>query len=174
MTPVIRPIETGDLTSYLACLDRVARERIYLAFTEAPTPEQARFFLDAMLKRGLPFYIAAGQGGDVVGWCDIFVTPAKQTRPGFDHAGTLGMGIADGHRGQGLGNALLKAALDHAGRCGIERVELQVYASNGPAIALYRKFGFETEGIRRRARKLDGHYDDILVMARLRPPTGGQ
>ena len=50
---------------------------------------------------------------------------------------------------------------------GIERVELEVFASNERAIAFYRTSGFVTEGIKRRARKLDGVYDDNVFMALL-------
>jgi len=166
---VIRPIGPEDVEGYRACLDRVARERVFLAFTEAPTAEQAKFFVTSMLRRGLPFVVAEDDEG-IVGWCDIYVEPDSQHRPGFSHLGRLGMGLDQEYRRQGLGEALLRAALDAAQETGIERVELQVYATNEPAIALYRKFGFETEGVRRRARKLDNRYDDIVMMARLRPP----
>ncbi|WP_374631620.1 N-acetyltransferase family protein [Ferrovibrio sp.] len=166
----IRPIRIEDAESYRACLDRVAHERVYIAFTEAPSAEQARFFIANMLKRGLPFVVAC-DGDDVVGWCDIHADPPSSTRPGFSHVGRLGMGLDQGYRGHRLGESLLRAAIEQAGHCGLERVELQVFASNMPAIALYRKFGFETEGTRRRARKLDDRYDDIIMMARLRPPS---
>ncbi|WP_428249059.1 N-acetyltransferase family protein [Ferrovibrio sp.] len=166
---VIRPIREADLAGYLACLDRVARERIYLAFAEAPSPEQVQSFLGQMIRRGLPFVVAEHEAA-IVGWCDIFAAADSGQRPGFGHVGRLGMGLDEGHRRQGLGEAMLRAVLDLTAGCNIERVELEVYASNEPAIALYRKFGFETEGTRRRARKLDGRYDDILMMARLRPP----
>ena len=43
---------------------------------------------------------------------------------------------------------------------GMERVDLEVFASNEAAIALYPKFGFVVEGMKKRARKLDGKYDD--------------
>lgn len=48
-----------------------------------------------------------------------------------------------------------------------ERVELDVYASNGPALGLYEKLGFVVEGVHRRARKLDGQVDDLISMALL-------
>ena len=35
-------------------------------------------------------------------------------------------------------------------RAGITKVELEVFPHNAPAIALYRKLGFEEEGVRRR------------------------
>ena len=44
-------------------------------------------------------------------------------------------------------------------------MELDVYASNTPAIHLYEKFEFQVEGRKREARKLDGNYDDLIVMA---------
>ncbi|WP_430396822.1 N-acetyltransferase family protein [Ferrovibrio sp.] len=170
MAVSIRPARLEDLEGYLACLDRVARERIYIAFTAAPSPQQAQGFMAQMLKRRLPFVVAEAATEGIVGWCDIYAEPDSDQRPGFGHVGRLGMGLDSGHRRQGLGEAMLHAALDQTAHCGIERVELQVYASNAPAIALYRKFGFETEGMKRRARKIDGRYDDILIMARLRPP----
>ena len=51
----------------------------------------------------------------------------------------------------------------HVGRLGMGLLR----ASNTAAIALYRALGFVTEGTKRRARKLDGEYDDNVVMALL-------
>lgn len=166
----IRPIRAADLEEFRACLDRVARERVHIAFTAAPKVQQAQFFLGNMLKRALPFVVAECPIDGIVGWCDIYVETEDELRPGYSHVGRLGMGLDVKFRGLGLGSAMLRVALDLARSTRIERVELQVYASNEPAIALYRKFGFETEGVRRRARKLDGRYDDVVMMARLRPP----
>jgi len=36
---------------------------------------------------------------------------------------------------------------------------------NQPAVLLYKEFGFVEEGLRRRAHKLDGRYEDIQLMA---------
>jgi putative acetyltransferase len=49
-------------------------------------------------------------------------------------------------------------------------VELEVYASNTAAIALYRRRGFEIEGVKRGIRILDGRVEDVVCMAR---PVGG-
>lgn len=69
----------------------------------------------------------------------------------------------------------MTAALN-AARGKFERVELEVYASNTPAIALYEKAGFAHEGRRRRALLRDGVHDDIVMMGLLLseaqpPPT---
>lgn len=169
---LVRPITQADADSYRDCLDRVARERLYIAFTEAPSAAEARFYVKAMLQRNLPFVVSVDAQDKVVGWCNIHVAPDNPLRPGFQHVGTLGMGLDEAYRGKGLGTRMMQACFDWSGRIGLERIDLQVYASNTGAIALYRKFGFVTEGTRIRARKLDNHYDDIVLMARLRPPQG--
>ena len=46
-----------------------------------------------------------------------------------------------------------------------------MWASNVDAIALYHQLGFVEEGIRRRARLLDGQYDDMVEMALLGAPA---
>jgi RimJ/RimL family protein N-acetyltransferase len=84
---------------------------------------------------------------------------------GFKHVGALGMGVAATHRRRGVGERLVKAALDRSRAAGLTRVELEVFASNRAAIALYEKLGFEHEGVRRFARNIDGAYDDVVLMA---------
>jgi RimJ/RimL family protein N-acetyltransferase len=47
-----------------------------------------------------------------------------------------------------------------------------VYADNAAALALYERFGFEREGVKRRARYLDGVWRDMVGMALLREEGG--
>jgi len=70
-------------------------------------------------------------------------------------------------RGRGVGRRLAEAAIAAAKAQGAERIELEVFASNTRAIALYERLGFVREGVKRNARKLDGEYDDIVQMALL-------
>src|SRR3546814_18924951 len=114
-----------------------------------------------MLQRSLPFVVACDSQDSVVGWCNIHVAPDNPLRPGFVHAGMLGMGLIEAWRGKGLGTKMMQACFDAAAQIGLERIELQVYASNEGAIALYRKFGFVTEGIQIRAPKLDGDRNSV-------------
>ena len=85
------------------------------------------------------------------------------------HCAHIGMGVAQAWQGQGLGSRLLATALDLVDNwMNVSRVELTVYADNEAAIALYRKFGFETEGLLRQYAMRDGRHVDALAMARLR------
>jgi putative acetyltransferase len=92
------------------------------------------------------------------------------------HAGTFGLGVALAWQGKGIGSKLLAAALDIADNwMNLHRVELTVYADNESAICLYRKFGFETEGLLRDYAVRDGVWVDVLSMARLRrSPTSNR
>ncbi len=54
------------------------------------------------------------------------------------------LGVADEHRGRGLGTALLLRSLAGFRRRGIRRVFLEVTAENEEAVRLYRRVGFRT------------------------------
>ncbi len=85
------------------------------------------------------------------------------------HCGAIGMGVAVAWQGRGLGTRLLAELLEVADNwMNLRRVELMVYTDNQPAIALYRKFGFEAEGELRDYAFRDGVFADALSMARLR------
>ena len=89
------------------------------------------------------------------------------------HAGSFGMGVLPAWQGKGIGSKLLATALDIADNwMNLHRVELSVYADNEAAIGLYRKFGFETEGLFRDYAVRDGRLVDTLSMARLRRTLG--
>lgn len=156
----ILPIEEGHIESLHRALDSVAQERFYLALQEAPPLETLRAVILGNLARGIPEFVAL-DGDQVVGWCQISLF----NREVFEHRGTLGMGVVQAYRRRGIGQRLVAHALQKAKDMGLERVELEVFASNAPAIALYEKMGFVTEGVKKRARKLDGLYDDIVQMA---------
>jgi RimJ/RimL family protein N-acetyltransferase len=82
---------------------------------------------------------------------------------------SLGMWILPGHRGRGGGRALIEAALA-ARPSDVHKIELEAWPDNEPAIALYRRCGFEQEGLRRdHYRRRDGSLRSSVIMARLFP-----
>jgi L-phenylalanine/L-methionine N-acetyltransferase len=111
--------------------------------------------------------LVAERGGEIVGSAGLHpVGPALRRR----HVAMLGVSVASGHQGSGVGTALMRALTDYADRWGqILRIELTVFADNARAIALYERFGFEHEGRGRGYALRDGRYEDVLYMARLHP-----
>lgn len=124
--------------SFHRTLSAVARERVYIEMIEAPPLEKVSTFQQDLISKNGPVYYAVVDD-QVVGWCDAF----PENNPRQNHRAFLGMGLLPKYRGMGLGSKLLTAVLDHAKKFGLEKVELNVYTSNLPAVALYKKFGFE-------------------------------
>ena len=156
----IVPIEESHIDGFHRTLDFVARERRYLAFLEAPPPESTRAFVLDHIKHGHPQFVALS-AGEVVGWCDV--TP--KDRPTYAHAGVLGMALLPPFRGRGIGADLIRRSLDGAKAFGFHRVELTVREKNTSAVQLYKKVGFEVEGLLRDAVQVDGVYENMLLMA---------
>lgn len=157
----IRPIQSVDADGFREALDSVCRERRYLARSEAPPPESVRKFVEANIQAGHPQFVAESDG-KIVGWCDTLPDPKNFGR---DHIAVLGMGVVREWRGQKIGRGLIEAVINATRlRPGLEKIELVVRASNTRALALYRKFGFETEGVKKRGLLADGHYDDLVLM----------
>jgi RimJ/RimL family protein N-acetyltransferase len=168
MQVTIRAIGLEDAAGYRAALDTVAREGRYLSRLEAPPAERSLAFIQQNLEAGNPHLVAVDDGA-VVGWCDI----ARGSSPVAAHVGRVGMGLLPDYRGQGIGTRLMGEALTAAWARGFLRIELDVYADNAAALALYARFGFEREGVRRAAALLAGRYRDICVMALLSPRISG-
>lgn len=147
------------IKSFWSTLGTVAAERVYIEMVEAPALSKTEEFQKNMIAKNWPAYYAI-DGGRVVGWADV----SPYSGPRLSHRGSLGMGILQEYRGKGLGTRLLQAVIRHSKSIGLEKVELTVYTTNVAAIALYRKLGFEQEGLIRHYRKLDGRYFDCLQM----------
>lgn len=109
--------------------------------------------------------LVAERGGEIVGTCGLHPTNVSPRRR---HAMVFGISIAREAQRQGVGSALLQATCNLADRwLGVTRIELTVHVDNAPAIALYRRFGFETEGRLRRYSLRDGRWVDAYAMARI-------
>jgi ribosomal protein S18 acetylase RimI-like enzyme len=70
------------------------------------------------------------------------------------------------YRGRGVGSKLMEQAEDYAKRRGVRRMELEVFSKNEPAITLYKKRGYEIEGVKKDTVEAPDGYDDIVIMAK--------
>jgi len=101
---------------------------------------------------------------EVVGQLDLYTFPHKPRRR---HVGQIGMAVRDDRQGQGIGTALMKAAIDLADNwLNLTRLELEVFVDNVPAVRLNQKCGFTIEGTMVDFAFRNGGYVDVYLMAR--------
>jgi ribosomal protein S18 acetylase RimI-like enzyme len=160
MTIIVRPIAETDIDGFYKALDVVARERKYLAFTEAPPIDTTVSFIRNNVEKDHAQFVAVSDGV-IVGWCDVI--PAND-RTCHAHVGVLGIGIIPAFRGKGLGRELMTAAIAKARAKGLTRIELTVREQNTNAVALYKKLGFELEGTKKNAVRVDGVYENLYML----------
>jgi ribosomal protein S18 acetylase RimI-like enzyme len=156
----IVPITDELIEGFCKAVSAVAQERLYLLSLEGFTLESSHIFVHENREKGMPHFVALDKG-KVVGWCDI----RSKGFPVLEHSGELGIGVIKSHRGQGIGKKLMEATLAAAKEKGLTRVELTVRENNTNAIALYKKVGFEVEGVLRNAIYVDGVYINHIAMA---------
>jgi RimJ/RimL family protein N-acetyltransferase len=162
----IRPATPRDAAPFLEAFRGVAAERRFIQ-TEVVTRsvrDYRRQFRRSWSERAA--HLVAVEDERVVGSISI----RRDDHPATWHVATFGMFVVAGHRGRGIGAALLEEALRWAREHRVERVELTVYPHNDAAIGLYRRFGFVEEGrLVRHAKKSYGYEDEILMAVWLGP-----
>ncbi len=81
-----------------------------------------------------------------------------------DEAHVVTIAVRDSHRRRGVGELLLIAAIETALREGQSVVTLECRVSNAAALRLYKKYGFEQVGLRRRYYS-DNQEDGYILTA---------
>ena len=153
---VVRRAEAADVDAWLEVLEEVAAERLWI-LTEPPVDAAAmRAGFHRTLDNAHAARFVALIDGELVGELGV-----------FDHYGVpdLGMLVRDGHRGQGIGSALMAECIEWARRVGAYKVALTVFPHNVAGLALYRRFGFVEEGrLVRHHRRASGELWDGIPM----------
>jgi RimJ/RimL family protein N-acetyltransferase len=153
----VREATLADVDALVDILVEVAGEGRWIG-TEAPVDiERRRRRMVEDVERADATVLAAEVDGVLVGELGLHLA-----RYGV---ADLGMAVAAGWRGRGVGAALLAEAVERARAAGAHKIALQVWPHNAAAIALYERFGFEREGyLRRHYRRRSGELWDAIVM----------
>lgn len=160
----ILPASEKHVLALRGAWDTVAREKRFLAVTEAPSVQEVHDFLMHNLAVGNPHLVALVDG-ELVGWCDV----VRLVRPTMRHRGLLSIGVLPDWRSHGIGHQMIEQCIRLAWNRDFRRLELLVRSDNISAISLYQRLGFKTEGIRNKAYALEDRYYDLIDMALLHP-----
>ncbi|MDQ3951372.1 MAG: GNAT family N-acetyltransferase [Actinomycetota bacterium] len=152
----MRQARPEDLDELLDLYEGVAEERIHIG-GEAPVdrPRRKAAWLELIDPETPGTSFVAEEDGAIVGQLGISGSGRCE----------IGMWVRADRRGEGIGTALVEAALDYAREHGAYKVSLEVWPHNSAAIALYERFGFEREGyLRKHWRRRNGELWDSVVM----------
>jgi RimJ/RimL family protein N-acetyltransferase len=165
----LRHLRSRDLDALVLFANSFVREKKgnrelgIISFEKRMTRAKEKEFLDKTLpnvakRRGVS--VAAFAGDRLVGLCDIVGRSSSDER----HTGLLGIIVAQGYRGVGLGEEMVRTALNQASNLGIWLVELEVFATNEPARRVYEKLGFRAFGTIPKKILRDGRFTDTVGM----------
>ena len=87
-------------------------------------------------------YILAKQNGDILGFAGIWIA--------IDIAHITNIVVKKNHRKEGIGSLLLQELIKLCIKLDMKELTLQVNENNLPAINLYKKYGFEQVGLRKK------------------------
>jgi RimJ/RimL family protein N-acetyltransferase len=163
---IIRSIQEDDSEQFLRLSKKLDQETQFMLFEpgeRTTTSEEQRQRIQGLLSKDSQTVLVAEHEHELVGFLGCFGGGLQRNR----HCAYLVIGILQAHAGQGLGAQFFEAIEAWALTHDIHRLELTVMTHNDRAVHLYRKMGFETEGIRKNALKIDGTYVDEYYMAKL-------
>lgn len=120
-----------------------------------------------------PFPWSAGNFADSISagyGCWVMLDGAERVGYGvlmmvIDEAHILNISVVAARQKGGLGCRLLEHFATRARQAGARRLLLEVRPSNGPALALYERTGFQTIGRRKGYYPAHGGREDGLVMS---------
>ena len=69
-------------------------------------------------------------------------------------------------RGRGVGRGLLEALVRDSEAAGVWTLQAGIFPENEASIAIHKKCGFRTVGIRERLGKLGGRWRDVMLLER--------
>lgn len=125
--------------------DRDALVEMYVQFNPADRaqgiPPVKQYAIDKWLDT-----VLAGDCRNVIAWDGDDAVGHAMLVPDNEDAYELAIFVLGSHQSAGIGTELLKTLLGHAQREEIETLWLTVERWNEPAIALYKKVGFEVCG----------------------------
>jgi L-amino acid N-acyltransferase YncA len=125
--------------------------------TQAPAWEQ----WDA---RHLPYSRLVARSGETVkGWAALSSVSSR-----FVYAGVaeISVYVGAGHRGEGIGKALLEALISDSENNGIWSLQAGIFPENSRSITMHKQCGFREVGRRERIGKMSGIWRDVVLLER--------
>lgn len=162
----IREIKTEDAEQYLELCKFLDHETIYRPYDPGErnygVEEQRQEIANIMKSVNSNIFIAEVDH-EMVGYISAVGLSLNRLK----HITRIVVAIKKEYCGQGIGRKLFETVEKWAISNKIHRIELTVMTDNINALILYKKMGFEIEGVKRHSLLVNGKYADDYYMAKL-------
>ncbi|MBD8505682.1 N-acetyltransferase [Hoyosella sp. G463] len=108
----------------------------------------------------------AERDGTILGWAALSPT---SVRPFFSGVLEVSIYIGGSASGQGGGARLLDHLVRHADAAGLWTLQSSIFPENRASLALHRKAGFRTVGVRQAIARHHDHWRDTVIVERRSP-----
>lgn len=163
---IIREIQLTDAEGFLHLSKEIDSESDYLLFEEGERQTtlaaQTTAIQEIMGQENSTIFVAE-QDEQLIGYLLARGGRAKRNQ----HNLNIVIAIKNAYTGRGIGTRLFHTLEKWASDKGITRLELGLMSRNIPAFLLYKKMGFEIEGVRKNMFYVDGEFVDEYLMAKL-------
>ena len=110
-------------------------------------------------------FLVAEANGEIVGFSRCEGNKLKRT----SHKVEFGICVLKAYWGFGIGKNLLIESIQWADANRIKKINLAVLETNEKAIELYKRYGFEVEGVLKKDKLLsDGNFYSTILMGRVK------
>ncbi len=150
----------SDLPAIVAIYNSIIPGRMVTADLAPVTVEQRRPWFDAHQVPNRPLWVLTDPTSTAVAWVSFDTFYA---RAAYDGTAMLAIYLAESHRGQGLGRALLQTAIERAPALQLHTLLGYIFAHNAPSLRLFAAHGFVTWGHLPRVCVLDGIERDVII-----------
>lgn len=160
----VREAAKEDAKQIIDFYNVVAGETDFLSFGEnefAKDLTEYEEFIDSTREEENSIILLLEIDKKIVGIATIDSSPKAR----FKHVGEFGIVIAQQYCGLGLGRKIMDYIITWAKSNGItKKIKLEASEKNYTAIELYKKVGFEVEGILKKDTYINGDYGNTIVM----------
>lgn len=159
----IREIEVSDAKDFRELLMKLDEETTFMMFEPGErksTVEEFEARIQGMKSSGKT-YVVDNDG--LKGFISLNVGGCNRIK----HSGYIVIGLLQEASGMKYGTLLFNRILSYAKAEKLHRLELTVMISNEAGVHLYKKMGFEIEGIKKDSMKVNGTYVDEYYMSKI-------
>lgn len=159
----IRPLHWTEAAVFSALRKKIENEAPYLPASAGERNEGVlHIWMRLYLHRRRSATLVASENGHMLGYITIVFPMLRK----FRNNAYIVLAVDADARGKGIGSKLITAAEEKARSLKRYRIELEVFAKNSRAVALYERLGYVIEGRKKNAIRDESGTDDILFMAK--------